>query len=276
MKLITSLLLSMPFLFLLDGSCAQNKVLKQELTSSEFKLLKASPDCLKDKLINHYNEEGNMDGIDVIRSTVEGKTAYFLGGAGMYEIMDDSCSDISSMISSSEDFEDVQTVLGDADRVPPPPRKKGEPIILDPQTGPSKVGQPRPSPELNPRPVGKPKKIEGGDKLTAYDSQVIETANASDMSDCMKEKVEYFITDGRKLSLSSCYSYTSKGETFYMFDHGMAVDGPAYVLNESCDTVCVTGGFRRINSGEKPACPPEDDYNKRKEIWTQGKGRATE
>jgi len=254
----------MPFVFLLDGSCAQNKVLKQELTKTEFQSLKSKPDCVKEHLLDVYNDNGSIDNISLSESTIEGKVYYAVvnenNGAKFFT---NSCEEVSDY---PEQFNaNAFQVFGKQLPLEPKPFN-GESIEMASGTKPSKVGTKRPQAELDPMP-GKPKRG-NSNKLSKYDSQAIENAKSSGMSDCIQDKIAYFITDGTKLSLAKCYSYTSNGETFYMFDHGMAVDGPGYVLNESCDTVCVAGGMR-LNPDKKP-CPREDSSSQRKDIWLKG------
>lgn len=92
------------------------------------------------------------------------------------------------------------------------------------------------------------------------------TASAS-ISDCMQGKIDFFIKNRSQMPMTKIFSYTSEGETYYYFDEGSAVDGPAYVLNEKCDTVCLTGGIRMSpKGGELKPCPTADE-NSRKTIW---------
>ncbi len=299
MKLFTVALISSSILLLFNGSCEQKKILKQELSAQQYKQLKASPDCLKEQLITHYEEKGSLEDVDLIRSTVNGEEVYYLGGVGMYQIMNQSCEDIGKTIRGSADFENIEPILGTATRVPPPPAKVSEPIIMEPKH-PSTIGE-KPGGELNPLPPkrskddgiqmepkepstvgqkpraeldpppGRPSKGKPV-QLSDYDINTIEKIKASEFPECLQGKMEYFIKDGMKLSMAQCYSYISNGQTYYMFDHGMAVDGPGFILNENCDTVCVTGGMRRGNPDMKP-CPKEEDYKARKEIWLQGNER---
>lgn len=99
-----------------------------------------------------------------------------------------------------------------------------------------------------------------------------ETINKESLSvsDCMQAKIEFFKKERSFLQTSQIFTFTSKGETFYFFDEGMALDAPAYILNENCDTVCVTGGMRRGQSLEERAKCPKQDEGSRQTIWKKG------
>ncbi len=88
----------------------------------------------------------------------------------------------------------------------------------------------------------------------------------TDYSPCIKKKIKAFIgrLSGTSLPIR-IIQFTSQGEKFYLFDEGMMVDAPAYVLNAQCDTICIMGG-RRMVQPEESACPPEDN-NSRRIIW---------
>lgn len=84
-------------------------------------------------------------------------------------------------------------------------------------------------------------------------------------SDCIKEKIQVFVKNNSSMSMAQVFAFKSKGTTYYMFDEGMALDAPAYVLNNRCDTVCVTGGMRRGPSQDTRTCPEEE--GERIVIW---------
>lgn len=86
--------------------------------------------------------------------------------------------------------------------------------------------------------------------------------------DCIEEKIAIFKELHADKSHTGVYSFQNeKEEQFYMFDEGMAYDGPAYVLNEFCDTVCLTGGIRMIpEASDLKDCPGEAN-DTRKIIW---------
>ena len=99
------------------------------------------------------------------------------------------------------------------------------------------------------------------------DMESVEANSSSSFSNCMEEKIQFFKEERSFMQTSKIFTFTSKGEKYYFFDEGMALDAPAYVLNESCDTVCVTGGMRRgPGAGELKECPQEDK-DSRKILW---------
>ena len=91
----------------------------------------------------------------------------------------------------------------------------------------------------------------------------------ADNGNCIEERISFFKEERSALHVARIYTYQSKGETYYMFDEGMMVDAPAYVLNAECDTVCITGGVRMLNQNLKD-CPPEEK-DSRKMIWSKAK-----
>lgn len=87
-------------------------------------------------------------------------------------------------------------------------------------------------------------------------------------TDCINEKIEYFKDHiGVKMPMSQIFTIVAEDqEVYYVFDQGMAMDLPAYILNSNCDTVCITGGMRR-RTPEMKECPTESPKS-RQIIWS--------
>jgi len=230
-----------------QGGCAEKKMLKQELSSSELKALKSSPDCVKAMLIDNYENSGDLDELSIIKTELNGENVYFVdGGTYQWQFFNEDCNRYEGKIFGQNLNENTTLIVGDSKKIPPPPPPAPPKIKLN---------------ETAEKPSTK-----------KPDTVPNSSTTAPPMSDCINNKIDDFIENGTHLSMSQLFAYSSKGQVYYFFDHGMAVDGPAYVLNEQCDTVCVTGGMRRGNPQAKPC--PEEDGKSRRMIWVQGKGRV--
>ncbi len=104
---------------------------------------------------------------------------------------------------------------------------------------------------------------------SSEDEQQVQQNVESTTPNCISDKIEEFKSTFQSSSaMAQIFSFTSEKQTYYFFDEGMAVDRPAYILNEECDTICKAGGFRRGLTSPEQNCPPEDEGS-RVQIWTK-------
>lgn len=68
--------------------------------------------------------------------------------------------------------------------------------------------------------------------------------SSEEASNCLQEKKDLFTADNEKRGFTFIYTFVQDGKTFTIFDHGIAFDATAEVVDEDCNVVCVYGGFR--------------------------------
>jgi len=71
------------------------------------------------------------------------------------------------------------------------------------------------------------------------------------------------LNDGRDFTGIS--TFDMNGETFYVFDSGVAFDATASVVNEECEQVCVYGGLR--GNSPLPCDAFQEGINNSRQIW---------
>ncbi len=63
------------------------------------------------------------------------------------------------------------------------------------------------------------------------------------LSTCIDAKVNKFKTESRLTGFSSVTEYKLNNKCYYEFDYGKAADWSAYILDNQCDTICVSNGL---------------------------------
>lgn len=87
-------------------------------------------------------------------------------------------------------------------------------------------------------------------------------------SNCLEEKITAFAQKYDRKQAVSIFTFESGGESYTVFDNGIAFDAQAYVLNSACDTVYIYGGMMLEPDASDP---PFDmrDMNNRTQIWPE-------
>lgn len=87
--------------------------------------------------------------------------------------------------------------------------------------------------------------------------------------ECIEEKIETFKQQNAKTQYTSITTFEEGGKTYHVFDHGIAFDGTAKIMDESCTTVCVYGGNRQ---GPREDCHTKfKNLSTAKTLWEGGK-----
>ena len=86
-------------------------------------------------------------------------------------------------------------------------------------------------------------------------------------SDCINTMIEEFKKQHQDRGFTFIYEFEQNGETFYIFDSGIAFDAIATVLNSDCETVCIYGGLRV--SDPMPCEEYQNGINNASQIWPE-------
>ena len=82
---------------------------------------------------------------------------------------------------------------------------------------------------------------------------------------CIEDMKEEFISQNEDIGFTGIYTFELDGQTFHIFDNGVAFDAVATVLDEACNLVCTFGGFRIENN--TPCDMYQDAINNATQIW---------
>ena len=88
---------------------------------------------------------------------------------------------------------------------------------------------------------------------------------SSGRSDCAQEMIDDFIEMNEGRSFLFILEFEQDGETYLIFDNGIAFDAIATVVDENCQEVCRYGGFRP--SGGAPCEEFQEGINRARQIW---------
>ncbi len=82
---------------------------------------------------------------------------------------------------------------------------------------------------------------------------------------CVESMIEEFIDANQDRGFTFIYQFEQDGETYTIFDNGIAFDAIANVINAQCQVVCSYGGFRANN--DNPCTRYQDAINQARQIW---------
>jgi len=92
-------------------------------------------------------------------------------------------------------------------------------------------------------------------------------ACTEDEPNCIDDMIEEFKSAQADRSFVGIYQFQLEGETFYIFDSGVAFDATASVVDEECQQVCIYGGFRA--NSPQPCDDFWDGINNSTQIWPE-------
>ena len=90
-------------------------------------------------------------------------------------------------------------------------------------------------------------------------------ACSDDTSDCIEDMKQEFISQNEGVGFTGIYTFEFEGESFYIFDDGVAFDAVATVLDKECNLICSFGGFRIDN--DMPCDTYQEAINNAQQIW---------
>ncbi len=88
---------------------------------------------------------------------------------------------------------------------------------------------------------------------------------------CVDKKVETFIEENTERGFTCIYTFEPDGKTYFIFDPGIAFDATAEIVDESCNVVCVYGGFRLASDQDKRCDAFQESINTAIQTWAGGK-----
>ena len=91
------------------------------------------------------------------------------------------------------------------------------------------------------------------------------SCNPSDEETCIDEMINEFVQRQMDRSFVGISRFVLDGETYYVFDSGVAFDATASVVDESCNQVCIFGGLR--SNSPQPCDDFMDGINSAELIW---------
>ena len=89
--------------------------------------------------------------------------------------------------------------------------------------------------------------------------------SCSDDSACIEDRIQEFSSQNEGINFTGIYQFIQDGETFYIFDDGVAFDAVAEVVDADCNLVCAFGGFRTQN--DTPCEEYQEAINNAEQIW---------
>ena len=90
---------------------------------------------------------------------------------------------------------------------------------------------------------------------------------SSDEETCIDDMIEEFTQAQMDQTFVGIYKFEQGGQTYYVFDSGVAFDATASVVDATCNEVCVYGGFRA--NSPLPCDDFWDGINRAEQIWPE-------
>jgi len=84
---------------------------------------------------------------------------------------------------------------------------------------------------------------------------------------CIEDRKEEFISQNTDRPETYILTFEQNGETFYVFDEGIALDATADVFDSECNFICEFGGF--IAVGALPCEAYVDGLRRAQQIWPE-------
>ena len=85
--------------------------------------------------------------------------------------------------------------------------------------------------------------------------------------DCIDDRIDEFTSQNQERSFTYVYQFEQDGDTYFIFDNGIAFDGIATVFDKDCNEVCNYGGFRLNN--DKPCDAYQEGISRAEQLWPE-------